>query len=135
MAVIRGASGEKTVAIRQWLGVNESPDGGAGLKYGEAAKMVNFAVTRDGALIKRPGTKTVMGLASSYGVAVSPEAEVVRTDLNAPNWSVTAYPARRSAIRRARAARRAGDGDGANLSSHMSHHCELTGGVVPHRGD
>jgi len=130
MAVIRGDAGEKTVAIRQWLGVNESPDGGAGLKYGEAAKMVNFAVTRDGALIKRPGTKTVMGLASSYAVSVSGEAETVRTDLNAPSWSVTAYPA--VTVNEAGVLELLGEPvtvTAANLPSYTTHYCALQGAV------
>ena len=55
MATISGSSDEKVFKIDKWLGLNESPDGDVNLKMGEAAVMVNFRVTRDGNLQKRPG--------------------------------------------------------------------------------
>lgn len=130
MAVIPRNQAEKTLSINAWLGVNESPDSDGGLRPGEAARMVNFAVTREGALIKRPGTRTVMGLASEYSVSVSPEAEVVRTDLNAPAWSVTAYPA--VTVNDAGVLELLGEPvtvTAANLQSYTTYYCQLQGAV------
>ena len=56
MATITGASNEKVIPLKNWLGLHECPDGDTGLKLGEAARMENFRVTRDGNLQKRPGT-------------------------------------------------------------------------------
>lgn len=53
----------RVVQIRQWLGLNESPDGDTGLKSGEGAVMRNFRVTREGHLQLRPGSATVCTLA------------------------------------------------------------------------
>lgn len=60
MASIRGASDERVFSIQRWLGLNENPDGDTKLKMGEAARMRNFRVTRDGNLQKRPGTQSVL---------------------------------------------------------------------------
>jgi len=131
MAVISRSQAEKVFSIDAWRGVNESPDSDGGLRPGEAARMVNFAVTREGALIKRPGTRTVMGLASGYSVSVSPEAETVRTDLNAPAWSVTAYPA--VTVSDAGVLELLGEPvtvTAAELSSYASYYCQLQGGAV-----
>lgn len=57
MATITGAQNERVFQIKQWLGLNESPDGDTKLRLGEAAVMQNFRVTRDGNLQKRPGLK------------------------------------------------------------------------------
>lgn len=54
----------RVVQIRQWLGLNESPDGDTGLKSGEGAVMRNFRVTREGHLQLRPGSATVCTLAT-----------------------------------------------------------------------
>ena len=59
-----GAGAEKRIfQIKKWLGLNESPDGDTGLKNGEAAKMRNFRVTREGHLQIRPGYAAVCSLA------------------------------------------------------------------------
>jgi hypothetical protein len=65
----------KIYQLKQWLGLNESPDGDTGLKLGEAAQMRNFRVTRESHLQIRPGYarmcapvegKPVRGLWSGY---------------------------------------------------------------------
>ena len=61
-----GAGAEKRIfQIKKWLGLNESPDGDTGLKNGEAAKMRNFRVTREGHLQIRPGYAAVCTLAEA----------------------------------------------------------------------
>lgn len=58
MAQITASTSEKVFQIKAWSGLHESPDGDTKLKLGEAASMVNFRITRDGNLQRRPGTKT-----------------------------------------------------------------------------
>lgn len=71
MATISAATNEKVYSIPKWLGLNEHPDGDTRLKIGEAAKMVNWKITRDGNLKRRPGTEFIVGLADSYVVSRS----------------------------------------------------------------
>ena len=68
MATITGATNEKVYSIGKWLGLNESPDGDTHLKMGEASKMVNFKITRDGNLKRRPGQMFFAGLNEEYEV-------------------------------------------------------------------
>lgn len=62
MARITGAQNERIFTIKQWLGLRENPNGDTKLKFGEAAVMRNWRVTRDGNLQKRPGTSEVLSL-------------------------------------------------------------------------
>ena len=71
MATISAATNEKIYGIKSWGGLNEHPDGDTRLKMGEASKMVNFRITRDGNLKRRPGTEFVAGLNESYVAVVS----------------------------------------------------------------
>lgn len=68
MADIRTGNGDTVVRLRQWLGLNESPDGDTGLKPGEASVMRNFRITREGHLQTRPGTAQVAALAQDKPV-------------------------------------------------------------------
>lgn len=79
MAKIQTSSDERVFQIKQWLGMNENPDGDTKLKLGEAASMRNFKVTRDGNLQRRPGSDMVKGLLQTYSL-VEDEAAVVKTD-------------------------------------------------------
>ena len=65
MARIAATSGEKIFQLKAFAGLHQNPDGDTKLKFGEAAKMRNFAVTRDGTLRKRPGTKAIFSLGES----------------------------------------------------------------------
>lgn len=60
MAKITATTAEKIIPINRWLGLHESPDGDTKLKYGEAAAMENFRVTRDGNLQRRPGIRRLI---------------------------------------------------------------------------
>ena len=59
MASISGSTGEKTFTLKAFLGLHQNPDGDTKLKFGEAAAMRNFRITREGNLQKRPGTRTL----------------------------------------------------------------------------
>lgn len=78
MAKISAVTEEKIFQIKQFLGLNENPDGDTKLSMGEAAAMENFRVTRDGNLQRRPGTALVKGLMETYTLEVAEEAQVVR---------------------------------------------------------
>lgn len=74
MAKITASTSEKTYTLKAFLGLHQNPDGDTKLKFGEAAELRNFKITRDGNLQKRPGTHTfahlsdepVRGLWSGY---------------------------------------------------------------------
>lgn len=86
MAKISAITTEKIYGINAFRGLHESPDGDTKLKTGEAAKMVNFRITRDGNLKKRPGTARVVGLLDSYTYTVSDEEHTI-----AEPYSMTMY--------------------------------------------
>ena len=62
MARISGRDKTSILKIREFLGVNENPDGDTNIKPGELAVMRNFSITRDHHLQIRPGQKTVLDL-------------------------------------------------------------------------
>ena len=64
MAHLTASTGEKVYSIRKWLGLNQNPDGDTKLRYGEAAVMDNWRITRDGNLRRRPGTALVESIGS-----------------------------------------------------------------------
>ena len=66
MARIGGVTNERIFSLKKWGGLNEAPDGDTKLKLGEASKMVNWKITRDGNLKRRPGTEFVAGLSPEY---------------------------------------------------------------------
>ena len=68
MATISTDTGERVFTLKQWMGLHESPDGDTKLKIGEANKMVNWRVTRDGNLAKRGGTKTLRECGPVMGI-------------------------------------------------------------------
>ena len=61
MATIKATTNEKIFQIKKWLGLNENPDGDTKLKMGEAAECLNWKITRDGNLQRRPG-QSVAGM-------------------------------------------------------------------------
>ena len=75
MATINAATSEKVISLKQFLGINENPDGDNKLKVGEATICRNFKVTNSGNLMKRYGTtlkwtlgidKPIMGMWHGY---------------------------------------------------------------------
>ena len=75
MATINATTSEKVISLKQFLGINENPDGDNKLKTGEATVCRNFKVTNSGNLMKRYGStlkytlgtdKPVMGMWHGY---------------------------------------------------------------------
>ena len=61
------AQGQTTILkIREFLGLNENPDGDTHLQTGELAVMRNFRVTRNHHLQLRPGWKTLVDLHAAW---------------------------------------------------------------------
>ena len=79
MANISGQTNEKVYSVQKWYGLNEHPDGDTRLRLGEASKMVNWKITRDGNLKRRPGMEVLVGLCSSYSVNISTDIEKIMT--------------------------------------------------------
>ena len=79
MATISAANNEKVYSIGKWGGLNEHPDGDTRLKLGEASTMVNWKVTRDGNLKRRPGMEVITGLCESYTAHISDNVERIMT--------------------------------------------------------
>ena len=69
MATIRSNTEEGVFKIEQFLGINENPDGDTKLRNGEASYCVNWKVTRDRNLTRRPGSLTVSDLGTGEPVA------------------------------------------------------------------
>jgi hypothetical protein len=65
MAQIAASTNERIFSIGKWLGLNQNPDGDTKLKYGEAAVMENWRITRDGNLRRRPGMELVAAFNTS----------------------------------------------------------------------
>ena len=66
MAQIITGTSMTVLKIKEFLGLNQNPDGDTKIKVGEMAAMRNFAITRDGHLQVRPGTKTVLDVAAAW---------------------------------------------------------------------
>ncbi len=66
MADIKANSAVNVLKIKEFLGLNENPDGDTHLKPGELSKMRNFRITRDQHLQIRPGQKTVLRLQDAW---------------------------------------------------------------------
>lgn len=66
MAKITASSDSSILKIREFLGLNENPDGDTHLKTGEFSTMTNFRITRDRHLQLRPGQHTVLNLRSAW---------------------------------------------------------------------
>nr|DAH95040.1 MAG TPA: stabilization protein [Caudoviricetes sp.] len=91
MATIRSSSREKVFSCKAWLGLHESPDGDTKLKFGEAANIRNWRITRDRNLKVRPGEDVVSGLCRSYSLLVASTVEDARID-NDTSSVLTMYP-------------------------------------------
>ena len=77
MATINGVRTDKVYSISKWRGLHEHPDGDTNLEMGEAAKMVNWKITRDGNLKRRPGQEFFAGLNENYAVSISQDVVLI----------------------------------------------------------
>lgn len=66
MGKISSNSAIGVMKIKDFLGLNENPDGDTNIKTGELSEMRNFRITRDKHLQVRPGTKTVVNLRAAW---------------------------------------------------------------------
>lgn len=92
MAVINGVRTDKVYSIRKWRGLHEHPDGDTNLEMGEAAKMVNWKITRDGNLKRRPGLEFFAGLNEDYKISISDDVVMIDDELKATDI-IQAYTA------------------------------------------
>ena len=88
MANISGANNEKIYSLKKWGGLNEAPDGDTRLKLGEASKMVNWKITRDGNLKRRPGTQFIAGLSPEYQLQISGNIAELRQVTDADTFDI-----------------------------------------------
>ena len=76
MAQITNKNDINVLSIKQFLGLNENPDGDTKIKDGELAEMRNFRITQDKHLQIRGGTKTMLALQDAWdGLADKPAVE------------------------------------------------------------
>lgn len=66
MAQIRENSEINILKIKEFLGLNENPDGDTNIKTGELSEMRNFRITQDKHLQIRPGQKTILNLRAAW---------------------------------------------------------------------
>lgn len=66
MAKIAANNSISILKIKEFLGLNENPDGDTNIKTGELSEMRNFRITRDNHLQIRPGTKTIVELRGAW---------------------------------------------------------------------
>lgn len=71
MARLTAGGGNSILKIREFLGLNENPDGDTHLKNGELSECLNFRVTRDRHLQLRPGQRTVQNLKTAWDALAS----------------------------------------------------------------
>ena len=66
MAHINTNNSISVLKIKEFLGLNENPDGDTHIKTGELSEMRNFRITRDKHLQIRPGQKTILNLREAW---------------------------------------------------------------------
>ena len=66
MAHISANASGSVLKIKEFLGLNENPDGDTHIRIGELSEMRNFRITRDKHLQIRPGQKTVLSLREAW---------------------------------------------------------------------
>ena len=66
MAHIKTNTSVSVLKIKEFLGLNENPDGDTHIKTGELSEMRNFRITRDKHLQIRPGQKTILNIRTAW---------------------------------------------------------------------
>lgn len=66
MAQLAAGNQNTILKIREFLGLNENPDGDTHIKTGELSQCRNFTITRDKHLQLRPGQKTTVDLRAAW---------------------------------------------------------------------
>lgn len=93
MARLAVSNQNSILKIREFLGLNENPDGDTHLKDGEMSRILNFRVTRDRHLQLRPGQRTVVSLKTAWE-ALEDKPEGVTEPVFAASWCGMAGGAR-----------------------------------------
>lgn len=88
MAQLAAGNQNSILKIREFLGLNENPDGDTHIKTGELSECRNFTVTRDKHLQLRPGQKTTLNLKAAWD-ALSPKPSGVSTPEFSGTWCGT----------------------------------------------
>lgn len=83
MATINGVRTDKVFSVKKWRGLHEHPDGDTNLEIGEASTMVNWKITRDGNLKRRPGLEFFAGLNEAYTISISEDVVSIAENLKA----------------------------------------------------
>lgn len=68
MAQISANNSISVLKIKEFLGLNENPDGDTHIKTGELSELRNFRITRDKHLQIRPGQKTLLRLREAWDI-------------------------------------------------------------------
>lgn len=86
MAKIAENNSTSILKIKEFLGLNENPDGDTNIKNGELSEMRNFKITRDNHLQIRPGTKTVVNLRSAWDTWAAGKNDVSTSPRFCGSW-------------------------------------------------
>lgn len=86
MASISTSNNLTVLKIKEFLGLNENQDGDTKLKVGELSEMRNFAITRDGHLQIRPGTKTLLNLRTAWDSWAEDQEDPVENPVFCGSW-------------------------------------------------
>lgn len=87
MATIQTNRDLTVLKIKEFLGLNENPDGDTGLKNGEMAEMRNFRITRDKHLQIRPGQKTILSVREAWDAWVSGKSDTPKNPRFCGAWN------------------------------------------------
>lgn len=86
MAKIVASNPSSILKIKDFLGLNQNPDGDTNLKTGELSEMRNFKITRDKHLQIRPGTKTVLTLKTAWDAWAASQSSPVSNPKFCGSW-------------------------------------------------
>lgn len=86
MAKIVASNPSSILKIKDFLGLNQNPDGDTNLKTGELSEMRNFKITRDKHLQIRPGTKTVLTLKTAWDAWATSQSSPVSNPKFCGSW-------------------------------------------------
>ena len=99
MAQLAASNQNTILKIREFLGLNENPDGDTHIKTGELSECRNFTVTRDKHLRLRPGQKTTLNLKTAWDALSSKPSGVSAPELSGA-WTGTLISTPSSPTRR-----------------------------------
>lgn len=87
MAHISTNNAISVMKIKEFLGLNENPDGDTHIKNGELSEMRNFRITQDKHLQIRPGQKTVLNIKEAWDTWVETQEKHVEDPRFCGAWT------------------------------------------------